>query len=256
MAITIAVANQKGGVGKTTTALEVSVALSDMGKRVLLFDLDQQCNLTGYVNADTTAQSIYDVLHVNCRLDEAIQHLSKFDFVPSSPELSKADREFVDQDDVFLLLDLTELCENNYDYIIIDNSPSRNILLTMAYIAADYLLIPTECDDGSITGIEAVHKDLMKLRNGRVQYSHAKILGVILNKYEKTILHSTAQNEIEKLCKSYEDSVLIYTVRKSINASECKRLNMSVQEYDKDSTVAKDFRLVTRSIVRRCEDGK
>lgn len=257
--IIISIANQKGGVGKTTTAIELAASLNDLGKKILLIDFDQQCNLTSYVNAQIASETptIYDALHASVAIVETIQHLGFADVIPASPALSRADREFVEMDDFYLLKDLLELDEINklYDYVLIDNSPSRNVLLTMAYIAADYVIIPTECDDGALDGILAINEDIVKLRDGRTHYTDATVLGLILVKFEKTVMHTIAfQNDLKEISDTIGSNPFLMTVRKSISVSETKKNKTPLQEYDKTSKPAEDYRKIAIEIVNRLEN--
>ena len=103
-------------------------------------------DFSGSRAADFSKPSIYDVLHADASYEDAIQHLEFFDLIPASEKLSRADREFIGKDDGFILADFVDMIRNDYDFIFVDNAPSRNILLTMTYIASDYIIIPTECD--------------------------------------------------------------------------------------------------------------
>lgn len=255
--IVLAIANQKGGVGKTTTAIELAAAFHEEGKKVLIIDLDQQCNLTSYVNADVeNVPTIYDILHAKAPVVDGIQHLKYYDVIASSSSLSRADREFVDSEDVYLLGDLLRIddIQNVYDYIIIDNSPSRNILLTMAYIAADHVIIPTECDDGALDGIIAINNDLKKLRESRAHYTDADVLGLILVKYERTVMHDVAYKlDLSEIAKVIGSDPFIMNVRKSISVSESKKEKKPLQEYDKYSNPAADYRKIVKEIMKRLE---
>ena len=122
----IATLNQKGGVGKTTSTIELGNALALKNKKVLIIDLDQQGNLTKYVNAQTNLPNIYDVLQAKKPIAEAIQTCGRVDIIASSKELSKADKEFVEHDDIFLLEDVVELIKDKYDFVFIDNGPARS----------------------------------------------------------------------------------------------------------------------------------
>lgn len=254
MARTIVIANQKGGVGKTTTAIELAAALSDLKKKVLLIDLDQQANLSKYVGASLQHISIYDALHGKARIKEAIQHTNICDVIASSPELSKADREFVDADDVFLLADLIDFVKIDYDYIVLDNNPSRNVLLTMSYVAGQDVIIPTECDAGSIDGIAAINRDIVKLRDGRMSFSKARVMGLVLTKSERTIMHSVADEELQNLALQIGGNPFILSVRKSIVVSECKKVCQSLQQYARWSAPAMDYRKIAEEIIRRTNE--
>lgn len=244
--IVLSVANQKGGVGKTTTSIELGVSLAKKNKRVLLLDFDQQANLSKYVGADLESASIYEVLHGNVPIMNAIQHVAHLDILTASSKLSLADREFIGNDDVFLLADLCDVLKENdaYDIIIIDNGPTRNVLLTMSYIASDYLLVPTECDDGSLDGILAIDQDLRKLRDGKRSYTKAQILGFILTKNEKTVMHHEANEELIKIAQMINKDAFVLPVRKSIAASEAKTVHQSLQDYEAWSNPAIDYRKI------------
>lgn len=254
---TISIANQKGGCGKTTSAIELAASLSARKKKILLIDFDQQCNLTKYVGAEDGTITIYDVLHGSSSIKEAVIQKDGFDVIISSPSLSLADREFIGNDDVFLLSDMLDIIAEqcDYDYVIIDNSPSRNVLLTMSYIASDYIITPTECDDGSIDGINAINNDVIKLRDGKRQYTKVQILGILLTKSEHTIMHSEAYKQIGALRDRIAPDAFICPIRKSIAVSECKTMQQPLQVYAPDSKPAQDYRDVADEIIKRTEEN-
>lgn len=247
----IATANQKGGVGKTTTTIELAAAVAGIGKKVLIIDFDQQRNLSKYCGADLSKPSIYDVLHAKVGIKEAIQKTANFDVVIASDSLSRADKEFVDLEDIYLLADIVSLVKGDYDYIFIDNSPSRNILLTMAYVAADYVIIPTECDDGSLDGISAIERDIRKLRDGRQQCSKAHIAGILLTKQERTDMHSVAIDKIEQITEEWPYKPFIMPIRKSIVVSECKTFQEPLYTYKPNSNPAMDYMDVAKELINR-----
>ena len=271
MATVIAVANQKGGVGKTTTSIEIAAALHNEGKKVLLIDMDQQGNLSTYVGANLDTEevvenkktksiriipTIRELLLGEAGIEEAIQKLDICDVITSSPELSKADKEFTDVEDVYLLQDLLEYVQDTYDYIVIDNSPSRNTLLIMAYIAADKIIVPTECDEGSLNGIQAICTDVNQLRSGRRKLSNAIIDGIILTKKENTVLHDIALETIDELIQeiaALQDNIVPFVgvIRKGIEASECKTAGQSLQQYKKYGNLATDYRKIASMILER-----
>lgn len=253
MGTVISIVNQKGGVGKTTVTIELANNLAVYDKKVLVIDLDSQTNLSKYVDADLTKPTIYSALHGQVAVAQSIQTVGRFDLIAGSEGLSKADREFIGVDDVYLISDLVEYLPD-YDYILIDTSPSRDILISMAYVASDYVIIPTIADDGALFGVGKVYTDIKQLRDGKRQMSHAKVLSMILNDY-----HSSWNNDNQKLeniklfSEQMEENPLVFTVRTFTGTKECKSFKKSIMDYDKSSHAAHDFRDLTYELIERME---
>lgn len=261
MSTVIAVANQKGGVGKTTTTIELASCFAEQQRKVLVIDLDQQMNLSTYLGADKTKPSIHGVLNPEgldgAPFSAAVQrYKDKFDFVRSDHTLSAADVEFRGSND-FLLLNM--LCHDyladEYDYIFIDNSPLRSTLMDMSYVAADYIVVPTECDAGSLEGVQQLYSDIEKKRT-KFKNSHAQIVAIVLTKVEKTSLHLSALSSIITLAEDVmEEDPIISTIHKNITVSECKLKDMSLQEYDARGRAACDYRDLALQILKKIEKG-
>ena len=251
----IAIANQKGGVGKTTTTIELAACLANNGKKVIVIDFDQQGNTTDNLNASHEI-SIIDVFRENKTINEAIQHIGNIDIIASSEELSQVDFEFSsekDRDNIYILADLCDAMKDNYDYILIDNTPARNTALNMAYVAADYVICPTEVDENSIKGIVNINKDIKKLRETRNHDSHAYIIGIILTKMERSSVHEYGLNVANSLAEQLEGDVFVETVRKSVRVSEIKTTKGSLQDYDTYCNPAVDYRRITNKIIEIAE---
>lgn len=249
----ISICNQKGGVGKTTTTIELAACLSRAGKKVIAIDLDQQGNMSMYLKLNRD-KDIYGIMEAKYDvIEDAIQKTDMFDAIASNERLSKADIEFSDFQSAFILQDIMGYLNNSYDIALIDTSPSRNVLLNMAYIASDYIIVPTECDTGSLAGISAIEKDISLLRDNedeKRQLSHALIMGIVLTKYENTNMHKLA---IEMLNDMIENEIkgtpFIETIRKTIKASETKVYCESSQSYEKNGKLARDYRNVANKIL-------
>ena len=252
----ISINNLKGGVNKTGSTIEIGACLGSMGKKVLLLDMDQQCNLSDYTDCDFTKPNILNLLEAApYAIDDYIQKKPLFDVICGTPELSTADKRYSGLDDIFLLNDAIEYgLKDRYDYILIDNPPARGVVVTMSFVAADQIVIPTECDDGSIKGVVSVMNDLKALRDSRNHYSHAKIAGIILNRYERTNPHNEALSILSTYADQFEDTPLVMTVRKGVIMSDAKSFKMSVQERDKNSGVGRDFMKISIALKNRFEE--
>lgn len=263
---TIVITNMKGGVGKTSTTIELGAGLARHGKKVLVIDLDQQRNLTDYLPFEEQPQkTIYNVLIADCSVEDTITHIESlgFDVIAGTESLSKADRMFVDNDDKYLLEDTIKCIEDvmpdRYEYILVDTGPTRNILMTMAYVAADYIIVPAECDAGSREGLRAIESDVEKLKNSRDHASHAKSLGYILTKYEPTNMHNVAFEELVRIANEKEYKPFVLNVRKSVKMSEIKEFKTSIFEYQKDGNPSIDYEEIVKEIIRRMgeeEEGR
>ena len=241
MAIKIAVANQKGGVGKTTSVIELAACFKQMNYSVLVIDLDQQSNLTDYVGGTQSFKNIFNVLKGEVPIREAIQQTSEFDIIPATESLSKATKELGEAKDVLMLKQVLKEINEDYDFIFIDNSPARDVLLNMTYIAADFFIIPTEADEGSINGIRAIFKDLKQFRD--IQWSDAEVMGIILTKTERTGMHDYGRDQIKELLENeYHSNAFYAEIRKSIVASEAKTEGISMQSGKTHSKPAIDYR--------------
>lgn len=249
MSIVIAIANQKGGVGKTTSTIELAASLKAEKYKVLVIDLDQQANLTRYISANQNKKGIYDVLKGDVKINEVIQDTEEFDVVAASEELSKADKEFGESLDVLKLKKAIKNIEDEYDFVLIDNNPARNVLLNMTYVASDYVVIPAEAEEGSVVGIRAVFKDLKKYKEA--EWSDADVLGIIFNKYERTGMHEYGEQMIKDALKEEDSDAFIMKVRKSIVASECKSEGTSMQTGKRFSNPAVDYRKIAKEIIHR-----
>lgn len=266
MSCAIALANQKGGVGKTTGTVELATILSEMGRRVLAIDLDQQCNLTKNsdvaksINAEKTIYELFTEDSINPQ-DVIATTKAGYDLLPGSPKMSKADKDFSDTPDTYLLSDLIESLEEDYDYFLIDNAPARNTLLNMSYLAADYFIMCADSGEDSLDGIDSIAADMMKFHKaGKRALSNAKILGVIITRYRKTnisdaIVQITEENmaeNIDPVIKT-DETPFVMTVRETSKVDEAKMMHLPLQKYKRSSTAAIDYRDIVDEIIRRVE---
>ena len=252
MTRTIMVSNQKGGVGKTTTTLELGAIYARKGKRVLVIDLDGQVNLSMYVNAkydDKNIPTIRDVLleikeimkNPELETDDdmedgeadiitrSIQTTGEgFDIIAGHRNLSNALAEFSDTIDVFLLKELIS-CLEDYDYILIDSAPARSPLLNMGYVAADYCLILTEADKASQDGVKQVVTDIKLLKKSKM--SDIVILGILLNKNEDLKNQEEAYQDLCAFGKTNDCMPFETVISKAAGATTAKNMYKSIHAY-------------------------
>lgn len=247
----LAIINQKGGVGKSSSVIDLSNQFAAKKKKVLVIDLDQQGNLSKYVGADEQGSvSIYEVLQAEKPVTDAIVKCGRIDVIASSKQLSKADKEFGEHDDIFLLADVIELIKDKYDYIFIDNGPARSTLLTMSYVASDYIIIPVEADEGSIDGLDEVYSDIIKYRQGKRPITSAKIAMLLLNRYENTIMHQNVKELLEEKSEEFSDHPVVVTIRKGIAATEAKSFKQPIMDYDPNGNVSSDYKLAAKKLLQ------
>lgn len=260
----IVVANQKGGVGKTSSAVEIAACLVYEGKKVLFIDLDQQVNSTTYLGLPKvqTVPTSYEVLCGDAPIIESIQRrnfkgVGDIDVIPASEKLSTIEKLFPEAEDVFMLADrIDELDENeniNYDYVIIDTNPARDQLLKMSYATSDYAIIPTMSDRGSLDGIVNIYSDIKKFRDGRLPFTQIQVLGLILTRYERSLSYVNAFEDLVSIANAMSEKPFVDKVRKSIAMSDCKDIGVPLLSFDKYNNASLDYKRIAQEIIKRTE---
>ena len=227
----IAIANQKGGVGKTTTAVNLCCALKMKGKRVLLLDCDPQGNSSSGMGVDKhSTPSAYELITKTADILDCIRKTPYGDVIPSNKELSGATVELVNKvRREYVLKDALQLVYNDYDYIFIDCPPSLELLTLNALVAADSVLIPMQCEDYALEGIA----DLMttiKLCNKRLNPS-LKIQGIVLTMYDSRT--NLTQQVAFELKEYFGGKVYETVIPRSVRLSEAPSHGKPGVAYDK-----------------------
>ena len=227
----IAIANQKGGVGKTTTAVNLCCALKMKGKRVLLLDCDPQGNSSSGMGVDKhSTPSAYELITKTADILDCIRKTPYGDVIPSNKELSGATVELVNKvRREYVLKDALQLVYNDYDYIFIDCPPSLELLTLNALVAADSVLIPMQCEYYALEGID----DLMttiNLCNKRLNTS-LKIQGIVLTMYDSRT--NLTQQVAFELKEYFGGKVYETVIPRSVRLSEAPSHGKPGVAYDK-----------------------
>lgn len=249
----IAVSNQKGGVGKTTTAINLAAGLSKAGKRVLLVDFDSQGNASQGLSAFTSENqpTIYSVLMENVPVKEAIVSSARngFDILPANLTLAGADLEMdkMGAGKEQLLKHALEPLRTDYDCILIDCPPSLGLLNTNALTAADSVLIPVQCEYYALEGITQL---LITIR--LVQHTSnpgLKIEGILMTMYDiRTRLSVEVAQEVRQ---TFGRLVYQTSIPRNVKLSEAPSRGLSIFEYDPKSTGAQKYQSLTDEVLRR-----
>ena len=251
MAKIMAISNQKGGVGKTTTTYALGCGLKNRGYRVLLIDFDPQGNLTFCVGGDVKLNAnIMDVLRGDVAIQHAIQHTSVADTVCSNILLSGAELEFTSQNREFLLKRALMTVEEFYDYILIDTPPSLSILTINAFAAANSVIVPIQSDIFSLQGIAQLNDTIMSVRN--LCNPQIIIEGILLTKFNKRTVFSKQVLETASLIANTLNTEIFSTqIRSNIAISEAQASQMDLMAYAPKSSVAADYMQFTDEIIER-----
>lgn len=250
MSAIITITNQKGGVGKTTTASALMDGLRHRGARVLGVDLDPQGSLGFCLGLDIeNCATIYDVLKGTKNIREVIVESGCGDVLPSNILLSAAELEFNRPGREFLLKNCLAEVAEDYDYIVIDTPPALNVLTVNAYVASDGLIIPMAPEILSLLGVSQIRETINTVR--RCYNSRLRVLGIVLNKFNlRLILNREVLDMAEQIAKQLDTTVFQSRIRAGIAVAEAPAHGESVLSYAPDSKAARDFRLLVNEIVR------
>jgi len=246
--------NQKGGVGKTTSAISIGSFLAEAGKSVLLVDFDAQGNLTSGIGVKPPKPGIYELLSGTASADQATRKtaVTNLDMIPASIDLSGAAVELIDQKERnFFLKKALAPIKNRYDFVMIDCPPSLGQLTMNGMAAADLVLIPMQCEYFAMEGLQQLlhtTKRIQKSLNPSL-----KIGGIFFTMYDpRTRL---ANDVIKHVSAIYKDTVFNTIIPRNIRLSEAPSYGMPISLYDRQCPGARAYNALSHELLRRISDN-
>lgn len=243
--ITVTIGNQKGGIGKTTTATALASILHEKGYKTLLIDTDTQCSATYIFQGEYEGKTtLYDVLLDKDNpspISEAIQHTDVGDIVAGDPLLREADVRFMNNPDgYYRLTDALEEIKNIYDFVIIDTAPMLNSMLLSSLYASDYVIIPSDPSPLSLLGFAQFHDTITATK--RRANPKLKIAGYLLIKYKSTTNMSNATLvQIQQFAQKINSKIFNTKIRECVKQQEAQGKRKPIIQYSPKSTTAKDY---------------
>lgn len=256
MAHIIAVTNQKGGVGKTTTAVNMSACLADSGKRTLLIDLDPQGNATSGLGIDKESlqNNLYDCLINKMPMENVVQQtaVKRLSVVPATMDVAGAAVELVNMEDrehilSHALIQYMETVKKPYDYIIIDCPPSLGLLTVNALVAADFVLIPVQCEFYALEGLAQLMQTVEMVR-GRLN-NKLRLLGLLMTMYDgRTNLSIQVTEEVKKY---FSGQVFQTIIPRNVRLGEAPSHGEPITVYDPNSKGSDVYRKLAEEVICR-----
>jgi chromosome partitioning protein len=244
----IVFANQKGGVGKTTTAVNLGAYLAEAGKRVLLIDFDPQSNTTSAVGAKKDLPGIYELIMGKAKPEETIQQCSVANLwiIASNIDLTGATVELVDlaEREYFLKRSLEPLADR-YDYLFIDCPPSLGLLTLNGLVAADFVIIPLQCEYFALEGLSLLLKTVTRVQ--KVLNPELKIGGILFTMYD--VRTRLAHDVVQEVTGYFKEKVFRTIIPRNVRLSEAPSFAKPINQYDPDCIGARSYQKLAEEVL-------
>ncbi len=248
----IAIANQKGGVGKTTTSVNLAASLGVLEKKIFLIDADPQANATSGLGIDVeeVEHGTYQLLEHSIKAEQAIQKTSSpnLDIIPAHIDLVAIEIELVDQEErESMLKKAVEPLKDKYDFILIDCAPSLGLLTLNALTAADSVIIPIQCEYFALEGLGKLLntiKSVQKIHNNKLD-----IEGLLLTMYDSRLRLSN--QVVEEVKKHFDEMVFETIIQRNVRLSEAPSYGESIINYDASSKGASNYLSLAHEIIKK-----